>query len=324
MSEYFAILTNSGLAAVAAAVAAGTDVDLTEFAVGDGNGNPVTPLATMTELTNELHRDNLLTVAVDPDNANQLICTGNIAAADGGWTVREVGIFTAAGDLFAIANFPATYKPTVAEGSAADLLVRLVLPVANASVVNLAIDPSILLATQDFVNDAISAIPRVGIEEIAFTDTKPANTVWIDGSELPVDADYDALHAHYNGIYGIGPNGRSYLPEPQGLVLRVQDQSKAVDPDAATRTDRGDGTTGDNVGTTQDSANLAHDHNAGIGSIHSTVGIYGSTTDDTPGAATDRLTISTNTPTVQHLTSSEGGSESRGKNIYIRMYVYYK
>ncbi|MDD5598780.1 MAG: phage tail protein, partial [Victivallaceae bacterium] len=107
---------------------------------------------------------------------------------------------------------------------------------------------------------AANTAGKVGNTGISFTDKKPAGTLWVDGSELPTDAAYDALNTYLGGIYGTGPNGRSYLPPANGYFLRVTDGGAGIDPDAAGRTDRGDGTTGDNVGTKQADEFKNHAH----------------------------------------------------------------
>ncbi len=160
----------------------------------------------------------------------------------------------------------------------------------------------------DFTTLIAQATAKVGFPGFSFTDTKPENTLWLDGSELPVDADYDDLDDYFDGYYGRGPNGRSYLPEPQGYFLRIQDQGRGVDPDAATRTDRGDGTTGDNVGTKQLDEFESHNHPHGL------------------DITSDGLQIQRNNGVNDdgNETGYTGGAETRPKNINIRMYVYYK
>lgn len=51
------------------------------------------------------------------------------------------------------------------------------------------------------------------------------------------------------------------VPDPRGRVIRITDGGAGVDPDAATRTDRGDGVTGDNPGTKQNGEIESHAHN---------------------------------------------------------------
>lgn len=168
---------------------------------------------------------------------------------------------------------------------------------------------------QQDITQAVEAIiaantPSVaGSTGISFTDAKPANTLWIDGSELPVDAAYNDLNTYLNGIYGTGPGGRSYLPPAKGYFLRVTDGGAGIDPDAASRADRGDGTTGDNVGTLENDEFKSHTHD---------VPLYEYTTGETDTFA-NGVAPSNGTGIV----NAAGGSETRPKNINIRMYIYY-
>lgn len=151
MSTYYTILTNVGLAKVTNAQALGTVVQWSEMAVGDGNGNDTTPVQTQTALVRERFRAQLNQLSTDPNNPNWLVAELVIPSAQGGWTVREVGVFDEAGDLVAVANFPATYKPQLAEGASKDLVIRIIIEVANTATVQLRIDPAVVLASRSWV-----------------------------------------------------------------------------------------------------------------------------------------------------------------------------
>ena len=152
---YFIILTLLGKAKVAEAIANGTDIDLSEVAVGDGD---YTPSEGQTALVSEKYRAAANQVYRDvPDNPNWIVAELVIPAETGGWNVREVGIFDAAGDLFAIGKYAPTYKPTFDEGSGKELVIRAVLEISSQANVTLTIDPSIVLATREYVDDEIDA-----------------------------------------------------------------------------------------------------------------------------------------------------------------------
>ena len=72
-AKYFAILTNQGAAKLAAAAALGTQIHITQMAVGDGNGSLPTPDATQTQLLNQKRIGAVNTLTVDAVNANQVI-----------------------------------------------------------------------------------------------------------------------------------------------------------------------------------------------------------------------------------------------------------
>ena len=148
---FFTILTTIGQAKIANAVALGQQIQLTEMALGDGNGNPTTPNQGQTALVREVYREQLNQLSVDDANPNYVIAELVVPSTEGGWTVREVGLYDVDGDLLAVGNFPDTYKPMLSEGASRDLVVRVIIEVSNASVVQLKIDPSIVLASRQWV-----------------------------------------------------------------------------------------------------------------------------------------------------------------------------
>lgn len=151
MATYYTLLTKTGQARIANAVALNQMVNLTYMAVGDGNGNPTTPNENQTALVREKYRATINQLTVDADNPNYLVAELIIPTNVGGWSIYEVGVFDDQNQLIAVANFPATYKPELAEGSGRDLIVRIVIQVSNTSVVTLKIDPAITLASQAWV-----------------------------------------------------------------------------------------------------------------------------------------------------------------------------
>ncbi len=148
---FFAILTAIGEAKISEAIADKTTFKLTEMAVGDGNGEVPTPKREQTELVKEQRRASINTLSIDPINIHQLIAEQIIPENEGGWWIREIGLFDDEGNLCAVANCPPTYKPKLAEGSGRTQIIRLVLAVTSTEVVELKIDPSIVLATREYV-----------------------------------------------------------------------------------------------------------------------------------------------------------------------------
>lgn len=148
---FFTILTTIGQAKIANAVALGQQIELVEMALGDGNGNPTTPNQAQTGLVREVYREQLNQLSVDDANPNYVIAELVVPSSEGGWTVREVGLYDVDGDLLAVGNFPDTYKPQLSEGASRDLVVRIIIEVSNASAVELKIDPSVVLASRQWV-----------------------------------------------------------------------------------------------------------------------------------------------------------------------------
>ncbi|HDX8367421.1 TPA: phage tail protein [Aeromonas dhakensis] len=157
MANFFAILTNQGAAKLANATALGVPLRLTTMAVGDGNGQAVTPTPSATKLVNEKRRAQLNTLFADPLNASQLVAEQIIPETVGGWWIRELGLYDDTGTLIAVANCPDTYKPLLSEGSGRTQVIRMVLIVSSTSAVELKIDPAVVLATRKYVDDALKA-----------------------------------------------------------------------------------------------------------------------------------------------------------------------
>lgn len=152
-TKYYAVLTNIGAAKVANATALGEQIEITQMAVGDGNGVLPTPNPSQTALINEVRRSPLNTLSVDPKNANQIITEQVIPEDVGGWWIREIGLFDAAGDMIAVANCAETYKPQLQEGSGRVQVVRMILIVSSTDAITLKIDPAVVLATRQYVDD---------------------------------------------------------------------------------------------------------------------------------------------------------------------------
>ncbi|HHL7967375.1 TPA: phage tail protein [Escherichia coli] len=154
-TKYYAVLTNVGAAKLANATALGAQVEITQMAVGDGNGVLPTPNPAQTALVHELRRKPLNSLSIDPNNANQIIAEQVIPEDEGGWWIREIGLFDKDGDMIAVANCAETYKPQLQEGSGRVQVVRMILIVSSTAAVTLKIDPSVVLATRQYVDDQI-------------------------------------------------------------------------------------------------------------------------------------------------------------------------
>ncbi|SUC35245.1 Phage Tail Collar Domain [Providencia rustigianii] len=158
--KYFALLTKLGENLLAQATALGTKLELTHMSVGDGGGALPTPDTNQTKLIAEKRRAAINTLFIDDKNKNQIIAEQIIPESEGGWWIREIGLFDKAGNLIAIANCPETYKPQLAEGSGRTQSIRIVLIVSHTESVTLKIDPSVVLATRDYVNTEITVVDK--------------------------------------------------------------------------------------------------------------------------------------------------------------------
>ena len=154
-AKFFALLTNQGAAKLSNMAALGEKLEITSLAVGDGGGISPTPNQAQTKLVNEVRRAQLNSLSVDEKNDSQIIAEQIIPESVGGWWIREIGLFDADGILIAVANCPETYKATTEEGSGRTQVIRMMLTVSSTDAVTLKVDPSVVLATRQYVDHAV-------------------------------------------------------------------------------------------------------------------------------------------------------------------------
>ena len=111
MANFYSIITNRGKELEAEALASGTKITLVKFVVGDGNGQATQPKPTQTKLVNEKYRGDIADLSVSPEQSTQMMAKIVLPTEVGGFTVREIGILTDAGELYAVANCAAIEKP---------------------------------------------------------------------------------------------------------------------------------------------------------------------------------------------------------------------
>ncbi|RAI69285.1 phage tail protein [Pseudomonas fluorescens] len=164
-SQFFAILTQVGEAKQANADALGRPWLITDMGVGDANDTDPVPDRLQTRLINEWRRRPLNQLKVDPVNAAVIIAEQIIPADEGGKWIREIGLYDADGDLVAVANCAPSFKPVLSQGSGRTQIVRMNLIVSSAGNITLKIDPAVVLATREFVEQRI-------LEELYKLDSK--------------------------------------------------------------------------------------------------------------------------------------------------------
>lgn len=173
-AKYYTLLTEVGAAKLANATALGVPLKLTHMAVGDGGGTLPTPSSKQVALVGEKRRAALNSLSIDPQNASQIIAEQVIPESDGGWWVREIGLFDEAGDLIAVGNCPESYKPQLAEGSGRTQTVRMVIITSSTDSITLKIDPSVVLATRGYVDNLIETRQQKSDTLTALAALKPA------------------------------------------------------------------------------------------------------------------------------------------------------
>ncbi|WP_239065536.1 phage tail protein [Pseudomonas fluorescens] len=152
MADYYTLLTNAGIAYETACKAAGVPIKLTQISVGDGGGSVYNPAATATALKREVWRGPLNALFQDEKNPSWLLAEVTIPPDVGGWYVREAGLWTDTGILYAIVKYPESFKPVLAtSGSGKEFYIRSIFETSNASLVTLLIDDTVVKATRAWV-----------------------------------------------------------------------------------------------------------------------------------------------------------------------------
>lgn len=200
MAVYYAIVTNNGLAKIAAAQSGGTQFSITHFAVGDSNGAYYEPSAAAVALAHETWRSTVNRVYVHPNNASWIVIEALIPATAGGFDIREAAAFASDGTMVAIGKYPLTNKPAVGSGSEKDLYVRMILQVSNSATIEQTIDNSLVMATQAYVDQRVPHPVRM-----ATTGNVPLSGLGAIDGVTPAQDDRILVHAQatasQNGIY---------------------------------------------------------------------------------------------------------------------------
>ncbi|MEN4236370.1 phage tail protein [Serratia marcescens] len=172
MSKYKAIITTAGAAKIAAASAGGTQLKIVSMAVGDGNGTLPTPNPAQTKLVNEKCRAALNGLTIDKALKNHILAEMIIPANVGGFWLREMGLYDEAGTLIAVSNMAESYKPKLEEGSGRTQTLRMILIVSSTEAIQVIAGGDTVLATKDFVADAIAAHEKTRNHPDASTTAK--------------------------------------------------------------------------------------------------------------------------------------------------------
>ncbi|ALB45443.1 phage tail protein [Clostridium beijerinckii] len=177
--KFYTMLTKLGRKKLSASAVSGSKVNFKTLKVGDGNGSYYEPSEDQTSIVKEVWSGNISAISVDESNENWIAVETVIPAADGGFFIREAGIFDDAGDMIAITKLSETYKPTILEGSTKDLVIKIVLEVSNASSIDLKIDPNVVVATKGDIQILQSKFQEVstklsGKMQLYISETLPA------------------------------------------------------------------------------------------------------------------------------------------------------
>ncbi|MGS5246421.1 phage tail-collar fiber domain-containing protein [Escherichia coli] len=223
-TKFKTVITTAGAAKLAAAtVPGGKKVNLSAMAVGDGNGKLPVPDAGQTKLVHEVWRHALNKVSVDNKNKNYIVAELVVPPEVGGFWMRELGLYDDAGTLIAVSNMAESYKPELAEGSGRAQTCRMVIIVSNVASVELSIDASTVMATQDYVDDKIAEHeqsrrhPDATLTEKGFTQLSSAT-----------NSTSESLAATPKAVKAANDNANSRLAKNQNGA-DIQDKSAFLD-----------------------------------------------------------------------------------------------
>lgn len=158
MAKFKTIITTVGAAKIAAVLAGTGSIVLdntAKMAVGDGSGTLPTPNPAQTKLVNEVHRASINKASIDASDQKNIIAELVIPPETGGFWLREMALYDAAGTLLAVGNMAETYKPSLSEGAGRKMVIRMVIAVSEVSAVTITMDTSTVMATQDYVDTEI-------------------------------------------------------------------------------------------------------------------------------------------------------------------------
>ncbi|UVM74389.1 phage tail protein [Pseudomonas alvandae] len=237
-SQFFAILTNVGAAKQANADALGIPWKISEMGVGDANGTDPIPSPSQTALINEKRRRPLNQLFIDPANPAVLIAEQVIPEDVGGFWIREIGLYDADGDLVAVANCAPSYKPLLPQGSGRTQVVRVNFIVGSTGNVTLKVDPSVVLATREFVDKrVVEELLKFDIKHsVRAATTAPialSGLLSVDGIQLvagdrvlvknQTSAAQNGIYVVATGIWARATDADASIKVTPGMLIPVED-----------------------------------------------------------------------------------------------------
>ncbi|EDP5498190.1 phage tail protein [Campylobacter jejuni] len=192
-SEYYTILTKIGIAKFIAARASGNGINLKSFKL---SSKVILPSEEMQSLEEIVYEANISSKSVDESNPNYVNLMCHVPSNVGGFEVNAVGIYDEAGDLLAVGNVPRTYKPVLKEGSAKELMIKIVMELSNAEKVILKLDPSVIMASRDYV-DAIKVELNLKIDALTQKYDAEFKKVWGEFAKYLLENKFNTEIAKY-------------------------------------------------------------------------------------------------------------------------------
>lgn len=220
--DFYTVVTTGGKSKITRSLAQSTILELTSFAVGDGGDGYYDPDVEQTELMNETYRGKISKIYVDKEYENRLIVECAIPSDSGGYYIREIGIFDANKNLFAVGRIPESYKPIEDEGSTRDFYIKVVLEVDNLEEKQLIIDSNISIVSYEYLESVHNQDPEAHYRMIdadkvdGFHAGNKENQVPVSNSEVNknLNADMvDGFHAGNNANNLLVLNENGIVPE---------------------------------------------------------------------------------------------------------------
>ena len=154
--NYKTIYTSIGLTLVSQAVSQQRTIEITHFAVGDGNGNTIEPNESMRQLAREKYRATVNRIYQDPENENRYTAEMIIPVTVEGFVIREIALFDRNGNMIIVGNTPEVHKPTLAQGVVQDTVYRIPFVISNPEVLELNFDPNVVIATHQWIINTLT------------------------------------------------------------------------------------------------------------------------------------------------------------------------
>ncbi len=220
--DFYTVVTTGGKSRITRSLAQSTILELTSFAVGDGGDGYYDPDVEQTELMNETYRGKISKIYVDKEYENRLIVECAIPSDSGGYYIREIGIFDANKNLFAVGRIPESYKPIEDEGSTRDFYIKVVLEVDNLEEKQLIIDSNTSIVSYEYLESVHNQDPEAHYRMIdadkvdGFHAGNEENQVPVSNSEVNknLNADMvDGFHAGNNANNLLVLNENGIVPE---------------------------------------------------------------------------------------------------------------
>lgn len=206
MPKYYSIITKQGAERIAQAIVTGEQLNIAAMGVGDGQGALPTPSPEQSALLGEQYRAPLNSLTIYPGGNNTIMAEIVLPAEIGGFWVREAALYSADGEMLAVGNVPETYKPQLAEGSGRVQTIRMVLTVSSTEHIELLIDPSIVVATVQYVDDAVRVALGAAADaleeakgKVTFDEMHPIGSVRFFATVLDPNKKWPGTHWIYTG-----------------------------------------------------------------------------------------------------------------------------